>query len=439
MKQTMRESISLQTPRDGGRNTHSSKESFSRTRSRSFSRETGSRRTSGYQSRGDSSPRNRNRDISHRDTDDNRRDRNYGGDDRFSRRSDQNRRDWSRDRRDRSRSRERKNSYAKSDSNSSKYNGSSNVDIKNSENVGRSIVVTDPYLPQLQDDPRVGPNGVKAVRTKGKGQNTESFDPRSTIVRPDVRIIIGPNTETYGKPLKHDDVVVVPNFFCDVDDWSLYYKLIEEMREVQAKDSKGSEWISWAEGAHLITKNPTGSPAYQAIQDKIAKYFQIPQTSVGTRFNWYRDSSDWKPFHHDSAAFNPQRAANQNITVGASFGCSRELAFLHAKTGTKIYFPQTNGMLFSFGRDANITWKHGINALSEEDQASVGGKGRVSIILWGLAGNCVEEADSPSMLPYNGHSSGGYSGPSSKLSGSGVCRDFLKGNCNRGDNCKFSH
>ncbi len=34
------------------------------------------------------------------------------------------------------------------------------------------------------------------------------------------------------------------------------------------------------------------------------------------RFNWYRDGSDWKPFHHDSAAFNPRRAASQNITVG---------------------------------------------------------------------------------------------------------------------------
>jgi hypothetical protein len=43
--------------------------------------------------------------------------------------------------------------------------------------------------------------------------------------------------------------------------------------------------------------------------------------------------------------------------VGVSFGASRELAFLHAKDGTRIYFPQTNGMLFSFGRDCNINWK----------------------------------------------------------------------------------
>ena len=103
------------------------------------------------------------------------------------------------------------------------------------------------------------------------------------------------------------------------------------------------------------------------IEKKIADYFDIEMKSVGTRFNWYANSSDWKPFHHDSAAFNPQRARNQNITVGVSFGSTRELAFLNAKTGEKIYFPQTNGMLFSFGRDVNINWKHGVNALPEEE------------------------------------------------------------------------
>ena len=71
--------------------------------------------------------------------------------------------------------------------------------------------------------------------------------------------------------------------------------------------------------------------------------------------------SDWKPFHHDSAAFNPQRARNQNITVGVSFGSMRELAFIHATEKVdgekcRVYFPQPNNGVFSFGRDANIVW-----------------------------------------------------------------------------------
>lgn len=52
-------------------------------------------------------------------------------------------------------------------------------------------------------------------------------------------------------------------------------------------------------------------------------------------------------------------------------------------------------MLFSFGRDVNIQWKHGVNALPEEEQD---GRGRISIILWGLAQDVIEEANSPPMV-----------------------------------------
>lgn len=97
-----------------------------------------------------------------------------------------------------------------------------------------------------------------------------------------------------------------------------------------------------------------------------------------------------------SAAFNQQRAKNQNATIGVSFGSTRELAFLHAKDPSmKLYFPQTNGMLFYFGRDVNIKWKHGVNAIPETEQD---GKGRISIILWGWVEDTVDEANSPPML-----------------------------------------
>jgi hypothetical protein len=89
--------------------------------------------------------------------------------------------------------------------------------------------------------------------------------------------------------------------------------------------------------------------------------------------------------------------------VGVSFGSTRELAFLSAKTGEKIYFPQTNGMLFSFGRDVNILWKHAIIALPEEQHD---GKGRISIILWGKAPNVKEEPNSPPMLTDNTRGNG---------------------------------
>ena len=43
-----------------------------------------------------------------------------------------------------------------------------------------------------------------------------------------------------------------------------------------------------------MSHNPASSKTYQMIQEKISKYFNISHKSVGTRFNWYRDSSDWK-------------------------------------------------------------------------------------------------------------------------------------------------
>jgi len=168
---------------------------------------------------------------------------------------------------------------------------------------------------KLQDiiDPRVQSNGTPCSlrtskpRVSGAGRNTASFDPSSTYVRPDMRIKIGKLSDPICPQLTHDDVLIIPNFLADEEDWSLYYKLLEEMKACQSADVNGSEWISWHEGAHLISQNPTGSSTYQIIQEKISKYFNIPNNSVGTRFNWYKDSSDWKPYHHDSAAFNPTR------------------------------------------------------------------------------------------------------------------------------------
>ena len=300
---------------------------------------------------------------------------------------------------------------------------------------------SDPKISHIADDPR-GTNPAKRITHKanarGKGRNTESFDPRSTFVRPELRIKIGhKDWDTYNKTLKHDDVVIVPDLFGKEEDWDLYYRMVEEMNELQQREKEaseekkddgngrgggggrgkrgggGAEWISWHEGAHLISKNPKGCPTYERIVARLCQYFRIdPSKNIGTRFNWYRDSRDWKPFHHDSAAFNPQRAKSQNITVGASFGATRELAFLRAQPydngeNCKLYFPQVNNGVFSFGRDANILWKHGVNALPEDEQD---GKGRISIILWGLAEGVVEEDNSPPLLGADGkgpHASGG--------------------------------
>ena len=87
----------------------------------------------------------------------------------------------------------------------------------------------------------------------------------------------------------------------------------------------------------MVSKNPKNCPTYEAIVNKMCEYFKIVQTrKVKTRFNWYRDSNDWKPFHHDCAAYSTKMSRHQNVTVGISFGDTREMAFLN-KAKTRLY------------------------------------------------------------------------------------------------------
>ena len=60
------------------------------------------------------------------------------------------------------------------------------------------------------------------------------------------------------------------------------------------------------------------SPTFLKVVDKIRTYFNMDIQA--TRFNWYRDSSDWKPYHHDAAAMKVHMATKQNITIAVSFG-----------------------------------------------------------------------------------------------------------------------
>ena len=135
-----------------------------------------------------------------------------------------------------------------------------------------------------------------------------------------------------------------------------------------------------------------------------------------------------------SRAFDAKRANEWNITVGVSFGETRELAFRRTVVRSKdsknesqdspppceLHFPQPNNTVFTFGRDVNIRWMHGINAATpdelqqqhddrqhqqQQENSTVPApspspvtSGRISIIVWGWAETVVEEPGSPSLL-----------------------------------------
>ena len=57
------------------------------------------------------------------------------------------------------------------------------------------------------------------------------------------------------------------------------------------------------------------------VVEKIAGFFKMDVKTTVSRLNRYRDSNDWKPFHHDAAAFEPDKG----------------IKFIQTRKATKIF------------------------------------------------------------------------------------------------------
>ncbi|XP_075254919.1 uncharacterized protein LOC142346281 isoform X2 [Convolutriloba macropyga] len=233
----------------------------------------------------------------------------------------------------------------------------------------KSNIINDPSCPvKMFHEEKLAP-----VR----GPNTESFTPSHEPAQ--IRVVCAPfHLKTYDKFHTPRDVVVVQNLF-EMENFSIYENLKNEI----AANVPDDVWVPWHGDSHLIANDKLNwkkyCPTFNMVLEKLCEYFKME--AKATRLNWYRDNSEWKPYHHDAAAVNADKAQTQNITVAASFGAEREVAFEHAKTKTTISIPLVNGSVYSFGKDVNILWRHGIpqlppNALADE-------RGRFSVIVWG--------------------------------------------------------
>lgn len=226
---------------------------------------------------------------------------------------------------------------------------------------------------------------IKNIKNKKnrKKKNTESFIPSHKPSDMKLKFVNEYNKcEKYPYPYDSRDVFVVKNLFEDIKE-NLYEKLLEEMKE-SGVEEKGV-WKLWHNDTHLIAddhikgwKNKEISPTFFKIIEKIKDYFNIDIKA--TRFNWYPDTNSWKPQHHDAAAIDSEKAKTQNITIGVSFGDTREAQFEHAKTKTTVGIDMEDGTIYGFCRDLNVEWRHGIPQLSSEKYRD---KGRISIIAWG--------------------------------------------------------
>ena len=230
-------------------------------------------------------------------------------------------------------------------------------------------------------------------KTNRKQKNTECFEPMKDPV--DMRVVYETNNSKSEMMtrLSSRDVLFAPNVFDDYEGGEIYKKLVEEINNCGIEEDKllkmwhGNDKI---EGTHLIANDRMNwkekSPTFKFVIERLKRFFKMDIQA--TRFNWYKDTSQWKPFHFDAAAVKEDKAQSQNFTVAVSFGATRDAAFEHAKTKTVISMPQPDSCIYAFAKDTNIIWRHGIL-----QDIPCREEGRISIIAWGWIDNMFKLGD----------------------------------------------
>ena len=164
------------------------------------------------------------------------------------------------------------------------------------------------------------------------------------------------------KKILDNGCIYLQNYFCKNDDYTIVNEL---KKEIQSQNP-----VNWSK--HLKYENPEFSKTFNKIIDDMAKHFNVK--IIQTRLNYYHDENNWKPFHHDSHAYGNKE---ENFTMGASFGATRELTFIHEQSGNKFSFPQNNGDIFAFNKEINQKFMHGVPKIKTKTGE------RFSIIAWG--------------------------------------------------------
>ena len=222
----------------------------------------------------------------------------------------------------------------------------------------------DRRLAQLDDDPRYFPGAElgkaqkAAMGIKGMhGRNTASFDPRSTLVRPAMRVIYGRKGHEFGESTKPDDVVVAPELLCDTSDLGILNRVVADLAPL----TKGQV-------------DPSEVPAVKSLGARMCQYFQVDPDSASFRVRWHRADGK-QPVEVASPGFRPAKGAG-SCMLNLSLGATCELAFKRAKTGEILYFPQANGTLMLMGYEVVSGWLPGESKRPEREHVSITVSGR---------------------------------------------------------------
>ena len=230
----------------------------------------------------------------------------------------------------------------------------------------------DQRLAQLEDDPRYFPGAElgkaqkAAMGIKGMhGRNTASFDPRSTLVRPAMRVVYGRKSHEFGASTKPDDVVVVPELICDTGDLAILNRLVKELQKPSAED----------------LSEPSEVPTIRSLGARMCQYFQVDLDSASFRVRWHR-ADGGKALELASPGFGRTKGSG-SCMLNLSLGATCELAFKRAKTGEVLYFPQANGTLMLMGHEVVNRWLPGESKRPDGTH--------ISISVAGVSRQAVEE------------------------------------------------
>ena len=209
----------------------------------------------------------------------------------------------------------------------------------------------------------------KLKKGNKKFVNTENYNPSYKPHDMIVKVMLNKNDTNN---ISERDVFLCPNIFTG----SYYDVLLNEIKEI----GKDDIFKLWHGDTHYIVDDHINwkklCPKFMETINIVKEYFGIEVKA--TRFNFYENSNHFKPYHFDAAAFDEQKAKFQNITIGISFGATREIAFEHAVSKNTVSFPLVNGMVYGFSKQVNIDWRHGIPQVQPYSN-----QGRISIIIWG--------------------------------------------------------
>ena len=177
-------------------------------------------------------------------------------------------------------------------------------------------------------------------KNKNRKKNTQSFEPDHS--EPDMRLLVQTYGDKFIGDMNENDVVILPNHFKNPKEGkTIYESLLDEMASCGVPEEE--LWKLWHGDTHFIADDRLAKkmgfdwkekcPTFNMVIETMKTFFDMDVKA--TRFNLYKDNTEWKPYHHDAAAIDERKAKTQNLTVGITFGATRTASFQHAKNKTR--------------------------------------------------------------------------------------------------------